>query len=183
MATTVCCGCHLIDDYGTSLAFGTGGKNSPFTIQQIDPEFVRPMVRVNNTAAGQTLTAGILTTLSFTTEEFDSAGMWDPGQPTRISLPLVGLWLVGIQANFGAVAGVGDREIILRQEGLQIYNTETQSAASTSTQSLLVYEVETINNLSYVEAILRSDQTVNGSAKFWAVYFSKKSILHDASWV
>src|SRR5688572_21308675 len=100
-----CCNCHLEDDYGTSLAFGDGTEGDPFRVQQVDPGFIRPMVRVNNTAAGQALSAGVPATLTFTAEEFDSAGMWDVGSPARITFPIdTGFYIVGIQANFNAVA-------------------------------------------------------------------------------
>lgn len=162
-----CCGCHLVDDYGTSFAHGTGSSADPFTIEQVDPTFQRPFVRVFR--GTQALSAGVVTTLAWTTEVFDSAAMWSPGAPTEIVLPISqGLYLVGLQANFAATAGF--RELIIQQNGVPIYSTEYQTAIAS--EMVVSYLVHLPGNVS---GAVRSDVGVTlNQAVLWAVYIGKK---------
>lgn len=163
-----CCGCHLEDDYGTSLAHGTGELNDPFTLEQVDPNFRRPMVRVTRTDLA--LTGGVVTTLSWVNVTFDTVSMWNAGTPADVVLPIDGLYLVGLQVDFNFAAGL--RELIIQHNGVEIYRTEYQSASlSEMPLSYLVVGREG----DILQGKVRSSVNVDlNNAALWACFLGKK---------
>lgn len=112
MATCSCCGCVLVSDYGTSTVTGTGSQTDPYVITHVDPNFVRPMVRISGGAIAPTTTA-VTASLPFTTEVFDTDTMWAVGQPTRIIFQKRGLFLIGAFALWvGNVTGYREMSIL-----------------------------------------------------------------------
>lgn len=167
----ICCGCSLADDYGTSLANGDGSSTAPFAVEQVDPNFQRPLLRIDR-VTDQALTAGVVTTLSFTAEEFDTADMWNVGTPTDIIIPIAGLYLVGFQLLIiGAAASVS--ELILQQNGLEVYRSENLNGGTNPWMSV-VYQIQATSG-DIIQAKARS--SVGGNASrfmFWACYMGKK---------
>lgn len=167
MATNpACCGCYTADDYGTSLASGGGSESDPFTIEQVDPNFRRPMVRLSRSV---TLTFIVPTVIGWTNVEFDTASMWDVGSPGDIVLPIDGLYLVGLQTDITASTGI--RELIIQHNSVQVYNTEYQTAVDS--KMALSYQIVGHAN-DTVNGALRTSGGVNLTrAVFWACYLGK----------
>lgn len=53
------------------------------------------------------LASGVTTNVSFNTEIYDNASMWDAGTPTDVSIPEVGNYLITAWAEFAAAASGG----------------------------------------------------------------------------
>ena len=110
-----CCGCEVVSDYGTGTLAGDGSVDNPYTLQQIDPTFKRPVVRASRNT-GQNISSGVATPIQFTTEDFDSHAMWAVGSPSVFTIPIAGLYLFGINVGWQASASAV-REVFFRQNG------------------------------------------------------------------
>lgn len=70
------------------------------------------------------------TTISWTTEVFDTANIFDPGTPTRLTANADGIWLVNASAGF-VVNATGDRAASIFKNGVtQIQQVETPAPAN-----------------------------------------------------
>jgi hypothetical protein len=87
----------------------TGNYPNPTLAQQ-----PRAKARIN---ADQAIPTGVWTTVTFNTTDFNVGGMWSSGQPTRLTMPKAGLYIVEIGAEFyGSTAG-SRRDIGIRKNG------------------------------------------------------------------
>lgn len=59
----------------------------------------------------------VVTTIPWTTEEFDPDNMWAAGAPNNIVIPRSGIWSVTISCQF-ALNGTGGRHVAIMQEGI-----------------------------------------------------------------
>lgn len=123
MSPLPCCGCHLESDYGTALVTGDGTTADPFTITQVDPTFERPVVRVSRTAGNQAIPTLTDTAVIFDTEEFDSDGMWDAGSPSRLTIPIAGIYLMGTSLRW--TWHTDPKWIFFRQDGATVLHRKT----------------------------------------------------------
>lgn len=89
-----CCGCVLVDDYGTSTVTGAGTEADPYMVTRVDPDFIRPAVRITRVTTLAT-TNNTPETVPFTAEVFDTDNMWDVGNPTRITFNTAGVYSFG----------------------------------------------------------------------------------------
>lgn len=175
MATTrACCGCSLVDDYGTSIAFGEGSTEDPFSISQVDPAFIRPSARIERQVGNQTITLNTPTALIFDTEILDTASIWTVVTPTRLTFPIGGLYLIGssISANNVIASTI---ESSFRVNGITtVYNNEVVSEAAAILDYTLHY-LYPANALDYVEVVVRTTATRNFNGfTVWALYLGRK---------
>lgn len=75
-----------------------------------------PTVGVSDSPLGSSIPNNAATAITFTTEAFDTDGMWDPGQPTRLTCVEDGFYYITVNCFWGANA-VGYRSIRVRQNG------------------------------------------------------------------
>ena len=94
MSTCDCCGCLLVDDYGTTTVAGTGTQEDPYSVTRIDPAFIRPAVRVTRASTLATVNNTPIT-VPFTAEVFDTDTMWIGGNPNYITLQKAGVFSFG----------------------------------------------------------------------------------------
>lgn len=99
-----CCGCVLQDDYGTSTVTGDGSHLDPFVVEVVDPSFLRPAVRLTDT---ESVPANTPTIITWATEVFDTAAMWDIGVPTSIIMPQTGIYMMGAAASLAVTQTLG----------------------------------------------------------------------------
>lgn len=176
-----CCGCSLVDDYGTSFVTGDGNTTTPYQVDIIDPDFIRPAVKVHKTG-NISLVANVPQILSFTNEQVDTAGMWDIGNPTRITIPVGGVYLFGCAGKFFSDGGAGTREMRFLHNGLQVANGEVSHEIGFTPEWTLLYPIVCFAG-DYVEMQVRADDNVtffgyvfpNGpiSSVMWAIYLGK----------
>lgn len=168
MAT--CCGCHVVNDYGTSTVGGSGSVVDPFFLSRVDPDFQRPLLRLIRTNVAQTLVADTLTVITFETEIFSSpTTWWSPVAPSSIVVPTTGVYLIGLQVMF-FTAGAGVKELVLTQSGADIYRTEDNT--TTSAENFVVYQIRA-NAGEILQAKTRSVGGGSVHAIFWACYLGK----------
>lgn len=110
-----CCGCEVESDYGTGTINGDGSVANPYTLQQIDPTFKRPVVRASRTT-NQSIPNSTITPIQFTTEDFDTHAMWVVGSPSVFTIAIAGLYLFGINVAWQSSANAV-REVYFRQNG------------------------------------------------------------------
>lgn len=180
MAT--CCGCSLVEDYGTSVVEGNGSQFDPYSVHQVDPEFDRPIVRVRKTAAvNQSITTATPTALTFDVEYFDTNTMHDNAvNNSRLTIPIAGFYLMG--ADVVWASSTAQREVFFRLDG--ITELDRQSAINLNgvthhqnLQYLWFFEVA-----QYIEVIafqtsgagLNVTPTTDEPVVFWAMYLGKK---------
>lgn len=94
MAKCDCCGCVLVDDYGTSTVSGQGTAADPFVVSRVDPAFVRPAVKITRITTLATVN-NTPEPVPFTAETFDTDNMWVVGSPTRITFRTAGIFQFG----------------------------------------------------------------------------------------
>jgi uncharacterized protein YjbI with pentapeptide repeats len=98
-----------------------------------------PAVRVGNTTI-QNVPSGTLTTLSFDSELFDTAGMHDPSSPATLTAPVAGIYEVGAWLQWG-INGVDDpppnvSAIIVASNGSRVADSEAISQVTNTVQNL-----------------------------------------------
>ena len=176
-----CCGCHLVTDYGTSIVGGDGDSAAtPYTVSMIDPEFNRPIVKIRRTAA-QTIPNNTATAVTYTATVFDTNGMFDLGNPTRLTIPITGLYLMGLYYEWPVSANTA-REVFFRLNGsmeLDRQSLISANAAVPNHQQNHVYPWF-FSAGDYVETL--AFQTSGGDLAlgvatfptFWMTYLGKK---------
>lgn len=125
MATPVCCGCHLETDYGTSIVSGDGSQESPYSLIQTDPTFNRPLVRVARGGSQQAIPLATPTPVVFFFTDFDTDGMWNSLLPTRLTVQVSGLYLMGFNGAWGSFANTV-RETSFRLNGVSTLDKQSQ---------------------------------------------------------
>lgn len=91
-----------------------------------------PSVKAETTGAATAIGAGLLVTLTFTTQVYDNAAMFVPPSP-NITIPVEGLYLVSYRCTFGAGSNVGVRAVQLGVGGF-IRSMQARRRAGTSSQ-------------------------------------------------
>lgn len=91
-----------------------------------------PSCIARTTGAATALAAGVLVTLTFTTQIYDNANMFTPPSAT-ITIPVEGLYLISYRCTFGAGSNVGVRAVQLGVGGF-IRSMQTRRRAGTSPQ-------------------------------------------------
>lgn len=71
---------------------------------------------MSDSPAGSSIPNNADTAITFTTEAFDTSGMWDAGQPTRITCVQAGFYYITCNTFWNANA-VGTRRIRIRLNG------------------------------------------------------------------
>lgn len=182
MSDLVCCGCHLENDYGTSVVSGEGSSASPFTVTQVDPEFKRPLVRVGMTlGTNQSFTTAVDAPVTFAVEYFDTDNMWVVGSPTRLTIPRAGVYLIGFTGKWTASVS-SQREFWIRLNGsIELDRKSAQNANNVNHPFVMNY-MYYFNIGDYIEfmglqtsgapLLLLSDSVNPVSA--WMAYMGRK---------
>lgn len=113
-----CCGCALQGDYGTSLVTGDGSHENPFVVEVVDPSFLRPAVRLMDT---ESVPANTPTIITFDTEVFDTASMWDAGAPSIVLMPQTGIYMMGASMHVPGVTQTLGLTMELLKNGTAIH--------------------------------------------------------------
>lgn len=122
MAVCDCCGCEIVDDYGTSLVTGEGTRDDPFVVSMVDDTWLRPAVRIRRTTNQSIPTGAAFTAVSFDSEVFDQgtgSNMWVVGSPTLITIPENGIYVFGGCGQWPVSPGF-TRELGIRLNGTTI---------------------------------------------------------------
>ena len=115
MNVELCCGCVVEQDYGTGILTGAGLVNNPYKLEQVDPTFKRPVVKVGILpGTNQTIANNTPIPLLYDAEYFDPGNMWIVGQ-TRLSVAVAGLYLMGFSGSWAANSG--PKEFYFRKNG------------------------------------------------------------------
>jgi hypothetical protein len=91
-------------------------------------------------SAAQSTTNGVALTLTWDTEEGDDDGMHDAGAPTRVVLPLDGVYRIVGQAPFDANA-TGFRTLVLARNGAGIREVLMPAVSGVRTTPILAAEI------------------------------------------
>jgi hypothetical protein len=182
MAACDCCGCIFESDYGTSIITGTGTKPDPYQISIVDTAWIRPAARVRRAALQAIPTGAAFTAITFDTEVFDQGGnFWVVAAPTRLTIPLSGLYIFG---GCGIWAGnaTGTRELGVRLNGSTIIAVNDQPPDATSGAGNTPWQQITYQKIlgegDYLELVARQESggSLNMTAEaddaivFWIVY-------------
>lgn len=183
MATNCnCCSCIVQADYGTSLITGTGSQSDPFQVNQVDPGWVRPMVRATR-ATNQSIPNNVDTPVSFSSTIFDTDTMWNIANPTRLTINTGGLYLLGVTGIMDPNA-TGIREYSFRVNGLTTIDF-TDKTQPSPTYFSHVYPWP-LQSSDYIEIMIRQTSGVAlnllhlgvgggllDACFFWACYLGK----------
>lgn len=183
MATCDCCGCVLIDG-DTSLVFGDGSSDDPFTLEMVDPTFweTRPAVR-RQRSTNQTITTATLTAVNFTTASagsFDRGPFFSGANPTRFTFPLAGVYIFGSTVSFADNA-IGTRYHEIRLNGTTNLESDESNSDAGATHKVTLSTTYHFLTTDYVELMVRQESggnldIVNAglySPVFWAVYIGR----------
>lgn len=176
------CTCQLVGDEDNEV-LGIGSFYEPYQVRPKTPAF--RYVESVRLLAVQNITLNTDTPLSFAHSELTITGgnMWDILQPTRITAPIDGLYLVGGYASQATFSSSQIWSIWIRQNGTTPLVKKTVSN-QTSTIPLFA-DVMTLVRLDaddYIELCVRStvtDTTVlswNGiitAPRFWAQWMGE----------
>lgn len=177
----ICCGCILDDDYGTSTVAGDGSETNPYSVRQIDPTFNRPVVRAIKTlATSQTITTGVDTAITFNSTIFDSHGMFNVANNTRLTIPIEGLYLLGADIPWDTTSAF--KQIRFRLNGSLFFWTATHIRPVSGAFPNNIQYTYTFSVGDYVEVIAQHQQgsdlnVVSNTAQpcnFWMMYLGKR---------
>lgn len=178
-----CCGCLFEADYGTSILEGDGTHADPISFSQVDPEFERPVARVERVTA-QSIPNNTPTAISFTSAVTDSHVMWNVGNPTRLTIQVDGFYLMGFSGRWASANAI--REVFFRQTNFNfVAELDRQSQIKVAAVS---HDFSANYNWfftagDYIEIVAFQTSGValdiSGDAtspmNFWAIYLGKKT--------
>lgn len=175
MGCIKCCSCHLESDYGTSVVYGTGSAADPYLVNVVDPDYLRPLVRVSGGAIAPVLN-DTPTAIPFTTEEIDTAGFWVIGTPTRLTIPQAGMYLMGAENTWGANT-TGVRELQFRLNGTTVLDHTQHLTTSVGELHVTSTYLWPFIVGDYIEIMVRQTTGIsfnmsNGIA--WMAYMGRK---------
>jgi hypothetical protein len=110
-----------------------------------------PAARAFSTAS-HTIPSATVTAIPFNAEHFDTAEIWSPGSPTRLTAPRTGTYVVSAAA--GWLAGTGSRTLRVDRNGAQI---ALDTVPATSGPSQVVATITRMNAGEYVELLVNQD--------------------------
>lgn len=123
---STCCGCHIISDYGTSTITGDGSQATPYSADQVDPLFERPVVRGIHEFA-QNIPNNTPTPIEFSGVIFDSHKMYTHSVPTQFTVQVEGLYLIGYTFDWDVASSAAFYKAIdIRLNGTTVLDTQTQ---------------------------------------------------------
>lgn len=174
---STCCGCHLVNDYGTSIVEGDG-TDAPYAVRQTDPLFKRPVARIQRNA-NQSIPNNTDTALQFDIVNFDTHNMYDGLNNTRLTIPIDGLYLMGADISWAATTAV--KEAAFRLNGV----TELDRQSASDPLSGTIFWAQNLQYLwffsqgDYVEVVAfqNSGAPINVGIPrniFWMMYLGKK---------
>jgi hypothetical protein len=120
---------------------------------------VVPAARVFNSSNQSTPGDASFVTLTFNSERFDTAGLHDSsGNPTRLTVPISGLYLVSVNISWDTVSSVGSRELALNKNGATVVarNVVAPSGVGDTTEQSLTTLVS-LSAGDYIEVKLRQN--------------------------
>lgn len=88
---------------------------SEATLGSVD-NLSRPLVTVRRTSA-QSIANNTDTIITWQTSDDDPEGMWDPGDPTRLTVITAGLWLAIAQIRWNNNSATGVRNSLMLKNG------------------------------------------------------------------
>lgn len=135
-----------------------------------------PRARVSRNA-NQSYTSGSSTSMSWDTENWDPAGMWSAGNPTRITIPSGGdgFYMLGCEMEFaGATAGNRQIQVLISGSG-HIRQTIPSIGSGLATRVELSYGTQ-LDAGDYVEFQGRQDSggSLNVTGTAWACRIAPK---------
>lgn len=175
---STCCGCHLEDDYGTSIVSGDGSAGDPYSVIQTDPLFNRPVVSAFR-AAAQSIPNNTDTPVEFQNVSFDTDSMWDPLNPSQLVIPVTGLYLMGMGYQWASSVST-PREIYFRLNGVQELERQSSISANATNYDQAFTYLWFFAQGDFVEAVAFQTSGGNlalGVSNFpfmWMTYLGKK---------
>jgi hypothetical protein len=103
-------------------------------------------------AVSHTIPSATFTAIPFNAEHFDTADIWSPGSPTRLTAPRTGTYVVSAAA--GWPAGAGSRTVRIDRSGAQVAASTLPGAGG---PSQVVATITRMNAGEYVELIVHQD--------------------------
>jgi hypothetical protein len=103
-------------------------------------------------AAPHTIPSATFTAIPFSAEHFDTADIWSPASPTRLTAPRTGTYVAS--AAVGWPAGTGSRTLRIDRGGVQI---ALDTVPATGGTSQVVATVTRMSAGEYVELIVHQD--------------------------
>jgi hypothetical protein len=103
-------------------------------------------------AVSHTIQSATFTAVPLNAEHFDTADIWSPGSPTRLTAPRTGTYVVSAAA--GWLAGTGSRTLRIDRNGAQI---ALNTVPATSGPSQVVATITRMNAGEYVELLVHQD--------------------------
>lgn len=118
-----------------------------------------PAARVTNSVAQAAMSVPTVNVLTFDSERFDTAGLHDSSaNPTRLTAPIAGLYVVTANVSWDSMSNVGARELALRRNGTDIVARDVVApspAPNTTEQTLTT--VASLAAGDFVEVTLRQN--------------------------
>lgn len=186
MTTNICCGCFVEDDYGTADVSGSGSATDPYLVEQIDPLFNRPVARTT-LQIDRTISINTPTAVQWTGVLFDSHEMFKLSDPTRLTVKVDGLYVMGFHIVW-AGSGVGAYKLHdFRLNGATVLDSHTRVETGAFSQNHSGSYVWYFSAADYLELVLtsvtantsilgtpESDSSGLGISSFWMMYLGKK---------
>jgi hypothetical protein len=122
---------------------------APIRTSDVDPAWPGAHVYANSLP---TLPNGVTTVLDFDTERYDTAGLHDSGShPSRLTAPIAGQYLIIGSVSFNAGAGVGQRDIRVRINGVDFSAITQVPADSVAVTTMQITTVTRLVATDYAE--------------------------------
>lgn len=170
-----CCGCHLEPDYGTSLVSGSGITEDPYSVSQVDPTFQRPVSRIERTTS-QSIPNNTPTAITFTSVALDSHSMFDAGNPTRLTIPIAGIYVFGFNGKWSF--STAQTETFFRANGSQDLDRQSQYDTVIQDPDFNTAYQWFFQPGEYIEVVVLQvsggNLNINVPLNFWAFYTGKK---------
>lgn len=109
----------------------------------------------------QSLTTGTDTAISFNTERYDTAELWVVGQPTRLTAPIAGWYLIGGTIGFAANADTNMRQLILYLNGATAIAGHNEPAVTGVVTRINAHAIYQLAASDYVEMVGRQNSGGN----------------------
>lgn len=134
---------------GIKWAAATGGSGSAI---------VNDGCRVTRTGAAQSISHATETALSFDTEDRDDNGYWTVSNPTRLTAPATGWYVVHAGTRWGSTSGGFVRTLYLRINGTTgVEGARSDLSVGTANNAQSVSGIVYLTAGDYVEAIVYQD--------------------------
>lgn len=184
--TGSCCGCHVEDDYGTSFVSGTGESTDPYSIEQELNDailFKRPVVKTT-LQVDRSVPLNTPTAIQWTGVQFDTHNMFSLVNPTRVVIPITGLYLMGYQVVWNAPGDYKTHEFVLNGTTTLDSHTKLDSGVFNANQT--GYYQWYFSENDYVELVLTADANKSiigrlendafrrGFSGLWMMYLGKR---------